>query len=499
MSLFVCLFWPSQFLDSFSQHEQECTTAVLEKFARTHGFMSLNVDGATILGKSSFVYTVSKGRISAFECITHHGSEVHVREAEVRDIKSKIKSLEAKYKCTFTILAGDNGERGVLARVIKELVEAEPEKRRGTLLFRDAGHCIDLPAKDCVTAPLLAAFFTETKNIIKLMKVDRVHAIVKDELYGKSKIPLMPPPAQIHPDTRFYLMHDQLSSTLGQKEAMTKLTECEAWTTFFDSRPANTQNSITETLSSADPRFWRKVKMLKAFFAAFKRANKEASKQNMPMSAYLPLLQALRNEVNRVLNMKSEANETWNQLFGAPVAAELANIVRCRFNLDGKPTGVAKVGLCDRFQIWAHMFDPYARDLKPGLYVDHSVELKACLNFFLKTETDAEKREWRECKRAAEAFFTGGVDGEVDWAAYFDFDPPANPPTRNDLLAGQRTLTFDNVAQWVNSTGGSSTRLSWWETHAKDTNLYQKVVKKLLSGRTEGSIQARVSCQAIEE
>jgi hypothetical protein len=128
--------------------------------------------------------------------------------------------------------------------------------------------------------------------------------------------------------------------------------------------------------------------------------NKLTSSESFPISTYFPLVQAIRNEVKKVLD--NEGGLPFDSLFGAGAREDLANFAHLRFTMDGEDPLGRKVGLLDINQIWCFLADPYSRYLVPQIAIrggrrnsagSLSFHAKAMLSFFAP---GAEIGEFRE-------------------------------------------------------------------------------------------------------
>jgi hypothetical protein len=109
-------------------------------------------------------------------------------------------------------------------------------------------------------------------------------------------------------------------------------------------------------------------------------ANKYASADTTPMSAYVLIVQALRNALNAIVT-----NVDWDELFGDGALDELVALNSIRFNLGGKkPCGTTKVGLLDEYHLWCFQADPFSRNFTHSLYIEHeAVVERNMIAFFL--------------------------------------------------------------------------------------------------------------------
>jgi len=87
----------------------------------------------------------------------------------------------------------------------------------------------------------------------------------------------------------------------------------------------------------------------------FKRLHKVCCMSSVPLSAYILLCQAMRNEINKGLNAE---NGKFNRLLGKGAGQQVVNMIKPRFNMNGENPDGRKVGLVDPHQIWAFVADP---------------------------------------------------------------------------------------------------------------------------------------------
>ena len=163
--------------------------------------------------------------------------------------------------------------------------------------------------------------------------------------------------------------------------------------------------------------------------------------------------------------------------------------MKCRFNLDDglRPAG-RKVGLLDEFQIWTHLLDPFARQLRPLLHfkLGEGYHIDRMLKFFVPGDpmTDAQVLAERQQIHAEYmAFKTQQGIFSYGWQtlAVVAVAPAA-------AQTAMETLTLKMVSDWMDNTGRHASRLTWWLGTAPNTMLYTKIASLLLSMRTTGSI-----------
>lgn len=234
------------------------------------------------------------------------------------------------------------------------------------------------------------------------------------------------------------------------------------------------------------PRLWQQLDRANAFFKIYKSANKLTSGKQMPMSAYLPIVQAMANELTAVLNETNAGD--FDTVFGAGAKAEIVSINRARFNMNGVPPPGSRVGFLDQYQIWAHLADPFRHHLQPAVYIaQEASQVTYMIDFFIRGDTEADDELRQELKLSYMAYNTRSYDptNDLNWADFFDKPRPAAFPT----AASQQGLTLENVHNWVKNTNHHNARLGFFNwPELQECKLYTKIFKKLLSMRTEASI-----------
>ena len=229
------------------------------------------------------------------------------------------------------------------------------------------------------------------------------------------------------------------------------------------------------------------MKIIIKWFSSLEHAQKLTSRNNFQQSCYLPLVQALQNELNEIL----KEHEEINRLFGENSAEDLANFVRVHFNVDGKNPPGAKVGLLSRFQIWAYIVDLFTRSLNSPVAIEPTLsgQVGDMLNFFVPTKDQMDeetKRAQTERRMITKREFNEYYGRQGVWKNVFH-EPFEELPDPDLIRKKQKSLRLKEVSQWVVETDGVKGRLDFFCT-VSNYNIYRRVAKPLLSARTSGSI-----------
>ena len=85
-----------------------------------------------------------------------------------------------------------------------------------------------------------------------------------------------------------------------------------------------------------------------SFTAPFCRVQNLCSRKDLPLSMYILLVQALKNE----LRASVDDTERFDQCMGEGASKELIDMVMPRFNMNGLSPPGRKVGLLDEHHLW---------------------------------------------------------------------------------------------------------------------------------------------------
>ncbi len=431
---------------------EDTTRQIAMILRKTAGGGTLAVDSVTISGTSYLMYTYSKGSSSIFLKMTTLRDQVHVTDAEVNDALQRMEDCVLQFNGVITALAVDNGARATMAKVIKRYKELHPNAPP-LLTQRDCAHCIDLLAKDSASVSCFDLLMVDVNKLIDLLSVDRVNGI-RSELIRTGKLANSVIKVDKLSETRFNKMGITLTSIKLQRPFLEMLSSgFEEFQDYYLSRPADRRNKIDAALNIPSHKFWQKVDVAIDWFEKINYATKLVSSEKFPMSAYFPLVRALRNEFDEILQDRgTDGVCKFDSVFGAGCCTELADFIKSRFNMDGDGTSTRKVGLLDRYQIWAYLVDPYKDKLPKQLAIEPSVveQVNSMLDFFVRSDDQDFQLDVR--RKYMEYYSRHG-----EWLHAFSHLPVRDRMTDEEIPVDQQKLTLAEVSKWATDTGGHDT------------------------------------------
>jgi len=323
----------------------------------------------------------------------------------------------------------------------------------------------------------------DVNKLIDLLSVDRVNGI-RSELIRTGKLANSVIKVDKLSETRFNKMGITLTSIKLQRPFLEMLSSgFEEFQDYYLSRPADRRNKIDAALNIPSHKFWQKVDVAIDWFEKINYATKLVSSEKFPMSAYFPLVRALRNEFDEILQDRgTDGVCKFDSVFGAGCCTELADFIKSRFNMDGDGTSTRKVGLLDRYQIWAYLVDPYKDKLPKQLAIEPSVveQVNSMLDFFVRSDNQDFQLDVRQ--KYMEYYSRHG-----EWLHAFSHLPVRDRMTDEEIRVDQQKLTLAEVSKWATDTGGHDARLQFFCFMAKNA-LYDMMLEPLLLIRSIGSI-----------
>ena len=117
------------------------------------------------------------------------------------------------------------------------------------------------------------------------------------------------------------------------------------------------------------------------------KVQKVCSRSDFPLSVFVLVVQALRNDLNKGLNWN---NGEFNRKLGAGAAEEVAAMITGRFNMDGNDPIGSKVGLLDRHHLWGYLCDPFNHQMRDKfkLQVEMAELVKEMIEAYVPLDDD---------------------------------------------------------------------------------------------------------------
>ena len=340
-------FYPSDertIIDTYVREiDRECHEELQNYIAKLPGNINIAMDGATINGKQKvsllystilwlvlnnilrlvlnnmhsllifhstifiqILYTLSRSDFSVFLDMSSLGTLVHVTEAEVADALRVCERAKKMYKSTIASIPVDNAARHVAARVCEELEES-------ALVSRDPSHTVDLMSKDMATLPFVKRLMAEVKEVYDFVKIDRIDSMraranVRHELDEYCAV------ADNRVETRMNSLHDYTRGVRNQAQFLAYLPTCEDYGQYYCERNQREKDRIDGILERCNHHRWERMDFFtNTLTVHFKRLHKLVNMEEVPLSAYLLLCQAMRNELNKAMNADPEK---FDQLLG---------------------------------------------------------------------------------------------------------------------------------------------------------------------------------------
>ena len=298
---------------------------------------------------------------------TDLGSLKHQTDAEVENCVTVCKQAVKQYQVPIASLCVDNAAKTVASKV----VASEELKGMKILVLRDPSHCIDLLSKDLAATKVVSDVMAEATEVRNLVKIDRIDSIRKEMnesgVHGEYMTT-----STGKSETRMNDCHIFIVGVRNQYNFIQCLPENAKFRQYMKERNNNEKERIDGTMKRCEgSTLWTRLRVMNdSVTVFFKVVHGLCSREDFPLSAYPLLVQALRNEVNKGLNFE---NGRFDDIFGPGSRKEIADMVRERFNMDGKDPPGRKVGLLSRYQLMAYLVDPRAREWRNKFMLEADV------------------------------------------------------------------------------------------------------------------------------
>lgn len=335
------------------------------------GMMNLSMDGATVNGKQKvsttslcvscsnsntrltihlcqLLYVVSRGAVSKFMTWTDLGSNKHVVAAEVDDAERVIRDAMETYNCKIASIQVDNAARNVAHKTTERFPS------NVMMVTRDPSHCLDLLSKDLSGNWVVVLVVDDVKELRDFVRTDRIDSI-RLEAAAAGRLQNSHAFATMS-ETRMNDVDLCIKSGLDQMQFIKTIWLDPNFKAYYEGLAPAKKAKLKAMLDRFNENApWERMTMLRECLTSrFTLVHKALSRADFPLSAYVLLTQALRNDINR-----SFATDAFDQLFGDGARAAIADLIRERFNMDGRDPSGRKVGLHDRHHLMAYLVDPF--------------------------------------------------------------------------------------------------------------------------------------------
>lgn len=201
--------------------------------------------------------------------------------------------------------------------------------------------------------------------------------------------------------TRMNLIHDFVWGAQNQGTLIAYLPTCEPFKKYYDKRTTQEKSKIDGIFQRCNHMRWERMDFLTSSLLTvhFKRLHKKVCcMSSVPLSAYILLCQAMRNEINKGLNAE---NGKFNRLLGEGAAQQVADMIKPRFNMNGENPDGRKVGLVDPHQIWAFMADPYNHSWRSKFAIEGSfpVHVRNMIEHYVPLDGDGSDKTHQAVKK----------------------------------------------------------------------------------------------------
>ena len=253
---------------------------------------------------------------------------------------------------------------------------------------RDPLHCLDLLSKNMAVTAVVKEVLNDSSEICAFLKRDRIDSIRQEAVQEGSVQEVVSPKKMV--ENRMVTVHLHMDSVRSQEEFMNSLKENPKFLSYYESRTPKQRKEIDMLLRKSNFFIFRSMDVLLNFSEHFVFAHKICSGKATPLAAYPLVVQALRNGLNKAI---SEDDCMFDKVLGAGSAKEVADMLRGRFNMDGKPPPGQKVGLLDEHHIWCYLVHPHAGEFRARFAIGGNVRTiaKNMISFYIPKDEDGKE------------------------------------------------------------------------------------------------------------
>ena len=491
--------------------DKQCQLELNTMMQKIPGGMTIAADGVTCNGTSTILSTIAKGSVTLFAKASRLRNLAHATEAETQDMVDFMVKTRREYNSPLCCVATDNAA----TKVVKEacaIYKSNNPKEPNILSNRDCAHCIDLLAKDVAKVPCIDSLLSDIAMLMEFSTTDNVDGI-RHELVRTGDLPATCGNVSNYSETRFNKVGMTLESVLNQKPFYEWCNgHHPMFEQYYNSRTQRRKEKIDATLRLVTRDLWAKVEVVAKIYAVIEHATKLVSDDDFPISAYYPVIVAMRNELNGVLGSgTASGSRSIDAIFNLRGARNsIVEFCDNRFNYDGSEPPGRKVGLLDKYQIWAFLVDPFRSRIPKRPIIHPSIArcMQDAIEFFVIPAQEpppppppnagpveppnmrptvwgrVEAPDTRDIRLIVDQEFRSYLGHTGKWIDLFPTESPRPP---SDRFQEERELTIQMVSQWVSTTGGHQGRLEFFSI-APPSKLYDLVIEPLLSVRSTGSI-----------
>lgn len=253
------------------------------------------------------------------------------------------------------------------------------------LVNRDPSHCSDLLSKDLYETDVVASVVQEADEVVNFVKKDRINAMRIEMSNVRSLDITCAVNSKV--DTRMNLVDEYLESAAKQASFLAALPFDDRFKKYYNERKSDEKARIDALLGRCNHERFTRMHVLRSITTPLKQLQEQCSRVDSPLSAFILNVQALRNEINVALNAESGK---FNRILGDHAAREVADMIRVRFNMDGRAPSGRKVGLIDPHHLWCYLVDPHAHEwhskfIIPGSVAQHVNDM---ISFYIPLDDD---------------------------------------------------------------------------------------------------------------
>ena len=263
--------------------------------------------------------------------------------------------IKKAFGCGIASIPTDNAGSCVARMTALKLgTEGEPKDRDQVLACRDAPHTLDLMPKNLMKTTTIAAVMAEAKEVYNFFshRVNSIRAgMVRDGTINEQTT------VKNVVDTRMNLTEIHLTSARKQSKCLAVIADNQEWIRYYNERSLDTKAQLDQFLQNCNHGCQQRMNTVIGLVAIFKKAHLLCSRRDTPLSAYILIVQAVKNMVTEIIGKE---NGKYDRILGEGAAQEVVDCIAVRFNMDGRPIPGRKVPLLDKQNLWTLFMDPYS-------------------------------------------------------------------------------------------------------------------------------------------